>query len=83
MDRNQFVPSAASIDQLLQRGVRATPEKMAIIARRVDRDALRDITYRELDRMVGRAAAAPLSVNVSETATPTEFSVEGRAWNSR
>ncbi len=24
-----------------------------------------------------------LSANVSETATPTEFSVEGRAWTSR
>ena len=47
-----------TIDQLLTEAAARSPEKVAVVADRADRDQARRFTYRELEALVDRAASA-------------------------
>ena len=47
-----------TVDQLLTEAIARTPDKVAIVADRADRDQARRLTYRELEDLVERAASS-------------------------
>jgi hypothetical protein len=70
------LPRRASVSALADEEV----PRLCVFCRETDERARLRLGGRLCRRPTPRAA---LSANVSETATPTEFSVEGRAWTSR
>jgi len=53
-----------SIDQLLTEAAAKTPDKFAIVADRADRERAPRLTYRELEKLAGRAASSLLRLGV-------------------
>jgi cyclohexanecarboxylate-CoA ligase len=53
-----------SVDQLLTEAVAKAPDKIAIVADRVDRKGAPRLTYRDLERLADRAAGALLRLGV-------------------
>jgi cyclohexanecarboxylate-CoA ligase len=53
-----------TVDQLLTEAVEKTPDKVAIVADRADRDQARRFTHRELEQLANRAASSLLRLGV-------------------
>ncbi len=53
-----------TVDQLLTEAVAETPDKVAIVADRADREQAPRLTYRELERLADRAASSLLRLGV-------------------
>ena len=62
MSRNNFREAGywldKTVDQLLSEAIVRTPDKIAIIADRADREQARLFTYRELEDLAERGASA-------------------------